>query len=251
MRRHHPRVEEGVGIGRQPEPASYMPQWDACLLQIVVGALKIQSCPLSASALRTLWDFTLIWRIVLSRKMFHVHCTAAVNTFPVLFYSRPRPSTAGDSLEYPNPSFSCLIYSLIYLFIHSFIHSFICLFIYLSVLLFLFMPFSVARCSLFYDVSGYQLILLKKKKKKKKMIIAFKGAIRDFLQSPHSAANCLQHVRSSGPGVTVCKSRATHRALITCKCRVTCNLVLRDSSAVNFDRVEIAFIWALFYGLNH
>ena len=28
------------------------------------------------------------------------------------------------------------------------------------------------------------------------IIITFKGAIRDFLQSPHSAANCLQHVRT-------------------------------------------------------
>ena len=28
------------------------------------------------------------------------------------------------------------------------------------------------------------------------IIIAFKGAIRDFLQSPHSAANCFQHARS-------------------------------------------------------
>ena len=37
-----------------------------------------------------------------------------------------------------------------------------------------------------------------------------------FLQSPHCAANCLQHVRSSGPGAIVCKLRATHRALITC-----------------------------------
>ena len=37
-----------------------------------------------------------------------------------------------------------------------------------------------------------------------------------FLQSPHCAANCLHHVRSSGPGAIVCKSRATHRALITC-----------------------------------
>ena len=72
-------------------------------------------------------------------------------------------------------------------------------------------------------------------------IIAFKGAIRDFLQSPHSAANC-QHVRSSGPGTIVCKSCTTHRALITCKCHVTCHLVRRDSSAIKFDRVEIAFI---------
>ena len=83
------------------------------------------------------------------------------------------------------------------------------------------------------------------------IIIAFKGAIRDVLQFPHSAVNCLQHVRSSGPGATVCKSRATHPALITCKCHVTCHLVRRDSSAIKFDRVEIAFIWALFYCLNH
>ena len=48
------------------------------------------------------------------------------------------------------------------------------------------------------------------------IIIALKGAIRDFLQSPHSATNRLQHVRSSGPCAIVCKSRATHRALITC-----------------------------------
>ena len=74
---------------------------------------------------------------------------------------------------------------------------------------------------------------------------------RFFLQSPHSAANCLQHVRSSGQDATVCKSRATHRALITCKCHVTCHLVRRDSSAIKFDRVEIAFIWALFYWLNY
>ena len=74
------------------------------------------------------------------------------------------------------------------------------------------------------------------------IIIAFKGAIRDFLQSPHSATNCLHHVCSSGLGAIVCKSRATHRVLITCKCHVTCHLVRRDSSAIKFDRVEIPFI---------
>ena len=73
------------------------------------------------------------------------------------------------------------------------------------------------------------------------IIITFKGAIRDFLQS-HSAVFCLQHVRSSGPGATVCKSRATHRALITGKCHVTCHLVRRDTSAIKVDRVEITFI---------
>ena len=70
-------------------------------------------------------------------------------------------------------------------------------------------------CSLIY-VSKISIMII---------IIAFKGAIRDLLQSPHSDANCLQHVRSSGPGTTVCKSRATHRALIMCKCHVTCHLV--------------------------
>ena len=39
------------------------------------------------------------------------------------------------------------------------------------------------------------------------------------LQSPHCAANCLQHVRSSGTGAVVCKSRTTHRANITCNLR--------------------------------
>ena len=69
-----------------------------------------------------------------------------------------------------------------------------------------------------------------------KIIIAFKGANQDFLQSPHSAANRLQHARSSGPGAIVCKSRATHRALITCDMSCYCHLVRRDSSAIKFDR---------------
>ena len=48
------------------------------------------------------------------------------------------------------------------------------------------------------------------------IIITFKGTIQDLLQSPQSAVNRLQHVRSSGPGAIVCKSHATHWALITC-----------------------------------
>ena len=46
-------------------------------------------------------------------------------------------------------------------------------------------------------------------------IIALKCAIRDFLQSPHCATNCLQHLRPSGQGAIVCKSSTTHRAFIT------------------------------------
>ena len=38
------------------------------------------------------------------------------------------------------------------------------------------------------------------------IIIALKDTIRDFLQSPHCAANRLQQVRLSGPGAIVCKS---------------------------------------------
>ena len=68
-----------------------------------------------------------------------------------------------------------------------------------------------------------------------KVMIAFKAQIDIFLQSPHSAANCLQHVRSSGPGAIVCKSRTTHPAVITCN--MSCYVVRRDSSAIKSDRV--------------
>ena len=47
-------------------------------------------------------------------------------------------------------------------------------------------------------------------------MITFKGAIRDFLQSPHCTASCLKHVHSSGPGTIVRKSHAAHQALIMC-----------------------------------
>ena len=64
------------------------------------------------------------------------------------------------------------------------------------------------------------------------IIIAFKGAIREFLQSLHSAANCLQHARSSGPGAIVCKSRATHRALITCN--MSCYVPLGTNGQLSY-----------------
>ena len=49
------------------------------------------------------------------------------------------------------------------------------------------------------------------------MIIALKGTIRDFLQSPHSAANRLQHVRASGPA-QLC---ANHEQHIECLSRAS------------------------------
>ena len=52
-------------------------------------------------------------------------------------------------------------------------------------------------------------------------------------------------------------SRATHRALITCNTSspyhvqyIVCHAVRRNSSAIKFDRVEIAFILALFHWLK-
>ena len=47
------------------------------------------------------------------------------------------------------------------------------------------------------------------------MMMILRGASQDLLQS-HCAANCLQHVHASGQGAVVCRSRATHRVLITC-----------------------------------
>ena len=70
------------------------------------------------------------------------------------------------------------------------------------------------KCTYRYNICIYTIITL----------IAFKGTIRDFLQSPHSASNCLQHVHSSGSGAIVCKSRATHRALTMCN--MSCSMPL-------------------------
>ena len=52
------------------------------------------------------------------------------------------------------------------------------------------------------------------------IIIAFKGTIRHFLQSPHSAANCLQHERSSGPGRNrvqiTCNTSSAYHVQVSC-----------------------------------
>ena len=47
------------------------------------------------------------------------------------------------------------------------------------------------------------------------MIMMLKGVFWDFLQSPHCAADYLQHIYSSDQGTAMCKSWATHRAPIT------------------------------------
>ena len=76
-----------------------------------------------------------------------------------------------------------------------------------------------------------------------------RGAIRDFFQPSYREANSLQHVRSSGP--------VRNRVQVTCNTSsafhvqpAVCHLVRRDSSAIKFDRVGIAFILALLYWLE-
>ena len=43
-----------------------------------------------------------------------------------------------------------------------------------------------------------------------------------FWQSPNCAANCLQHIRSSGPGAIMFRSRATHWMFISYICNMPC-----------------------------
>ena len=46
--------------------------------------------------------------------------------------------------------------------------------------------------------------------------IALTGENRYFYNLPHYATNCLQHVCSCGQSANMCKSRGTHRVVITC-----------------------------------
>ena len=77
-----------------------------------------------------------------------------------------------------------------------------------------------------------------KKKKKNRIQRRYSRFFTISSQRRELSSNTYAQV---APGATVCKSRATHRALITCKCHVTCHLIRRDGSAIKFDRVEIAF----------
>ena len=83
-------------------------------------------------------------------------------------------------------------------------------------------------------------------------MIAFKGTIRDFWQSPHCAANCLQHVSSSGPGAIVCKSCATQRTLIMCN--MSCCVPHGTKGQLSYwslTEFKITFIIASSCWLNH
>ena len=76
---------------------------------------------------------------------------------------------------------------------------------------------------------------------------------RFFLQSLYCAANRLQ-LYAQVARAQLRANRVQHiERLSRATCRVTCHLVRRDSSAIKFDKAEIAFFFfflALFYWLN-
>ena len=83
------------------------------------------------------------------------------------------------------------------------------------------------------------------------IIIAFKVQFEIFynlLTAPWTISNMYAQVARAQS----CANHMQHiERLSRATCRATCHVIRRDSSAIKFDRVEIAFIWALFYWLNH
>ena len=76
-------------------------------------------------------------------------------------------------------------------------------------------------------------------------MIALTGAIQESLQSPRCTPNCLQHECSSGQGAFVCKSHATHRALIMCNmsCATGYKGTAQLSSLIELNRISALFYW--------
>ena len=73
------------------------------------------------------------------------------------------------------------------------------------------------------------------------IIIVFKGAIRDFynlLTAPRIVSNTHAQVAQAQS----CANHMQHIERLSRATCVTCHLVRRDSSAIEFDRVEIAFM---------
>ena len=84
------------------------------------------------------------------------------------------------------------------------------------------------------------------------IIIALKGAIRDFLNTLLTAPQTVSNTYAQVALAQSCANHVHHVERLSCAtcrtCYVTWYVVRWDSSAIKFDRVEIAFIWALFYG---
>ena len=68
--------------------------------------------------------------------------------------------------------------------------------------------------------------------------IRIEGHNSRFLQSPHCAMNHLQHIHSSGKGAITCNTSSANHVQ-----HVMCHFVWRDSSAVKFDRADIALVY--------
>ena len=81
------------------------------------------------------------------------------------------------------------------------------------------------------------------------IMTAFKGAVRDFVQSPPlrrelSPTRTLKWPRRN-PVQIMCNTSSVYQMQLA-----VYHLVRRDSSAVKFNRVEMAFISVLFYWLK-
>ena len=71
-----------------------------------------------------------------------------------------------------------------------------------------------------------------------------------FLLSPHCTTTCLQHVCSSGQGTVVCKSHATHQALITCNMSYAM-WYEGTTQLLNLTEVKLAYMSVYSIGWNH
>ena len=84
-----------------------------------------------------------------------------------------------------------------------------------------------------------------------RIIIMIKGATQDFVFNLLTALRIVSNTYAKAARAQSCANHVQHIERLSSATCVTYHVVLRGSSAVKFDRVEIAFILALFYWLNH
>ena len=80
------------------------------------------------------------------------------------------------------------------------------------------------------------------------IIITFKGAIRDFFNNLLTAPRTASSTYAPVAQTQSCANYVQNIQRLSRATSVACHVVRRDSSAIKFDRVEIAFILALFIG---
>ena len=75
------------------------------------------------------------------------------------------------------------------------------------------------------------------------IIITFKGANRDFFYNLLTAPRTVSSTYTQVAQTQLCANPMQHNTRLSrASCRVTCHVVRRGSTAIKFDRVEIAFI---------